>query len=263
MQGYRLPTVETFDEHLKNRPGMLDHARKTYRSGYRRILRDLTPAEIFDPITLNDYRTSMKLGTRNVFNVTWKHLREFEAARGVEIAEHPNMPRVRFAHPLMHDLLTLTGYFSLEQTSELTWGSVPAFAHRTEVERALERVFEFQTGRSALEATADTPLVPTRHGLPMRPWQLEFIVNSVHHESDHIVDRRAKDLAEVLVFAGVNGIFLRDCMTALWRARPNLARAANADELMESFIQLAKDRQYAILRQALVKRETGKSLPAW
>jgi hypothetical protein len=243
---------------------MVDKARRTYRSGYRRILRDLHGVECLDPITLNDYRVSMKLGTRNVFNVTWKHLRELEATNGVTLAEPPAMPRVRFAHPLMPDVLTLTGYLNFDQMTTLTWGAVPAPAQRVELERALERIFEFQTGRSALEATADTPLIPTRHGLPMREWQVRFIANSVHHESDHVVDRSAKDLAELLVFAGVNGVFLRNTLTALWRARPSLARLEHADGDVAELLRFAREKQFPLLSQALARRATDKAgAPGW
>lgn len=264
MQSYTLPEVDAFVKSLSLNPRVTDKATKTFRSGYRRILRDLTPTEAFDPVTLNDYRLSMKIGTRNVFNEVWRHLRALEAAQGVTLADYPNLARVRFAHPLMHDVLTLTGYLDFDQLASLTWGAIPAQAQTLEVERALERIFEFQAGRSGIEATAETPVIPTRHGLAMREWQVRLIANSVHHESDHVVDRRAKDLSELLVFAGVNGLTLRDYMTAYWRARPSLVRLEDAPVLVTELLQLARERQFPRLRQELENRASSKAgSPSW
>ena len=164
----------------------------------------------------------------------------------------------------MHDVLTLTGYLNFDHLSSLTWSTVPAQAQVVEVERALERIFEFQTGRPAVEATGATPIVSTRHGLPMREWQVRFIANSVHLESDHVVDRSEKGLSEILVFAGVSGLLLRDYLTALWAARPSLARLERADDEMSELLRLARERQFPLLRQALVKRHTPKAgSPGW
>ena len=54
--------------------------------------------------------------------------RRLEAGRGVELARPPALHRVCFSHPLMHDLLTLTGYMGVEQIATTTWATVPALS---------------------------------------------------------------------------------------------------------------------------------------
>lgn len=262
MKPYTLPTLEEYDLFLSTAPRVTPQARKTFRSGYRRLLRDLHPVECLDPLTLHDYRLSMKLGTRNVFNVTWVHFQALEASRGVVLPDFRRLLRVRFSHPLMHDLLTLTGHMGTEQIATSTWATVPTFAQTDQVERALERIFEFQTGRSSLDVTGDTPLVPTRHGLPMRSWQIEHMLNGPHHETDHPVDRGARALAEALVYAGVNGLMLREYLTLYWQARGSLARG-DGGERLAGLLAHVKGRQFGALRTDLEARADRDVEPCW
>ena len=261
MQPYTLPQVDDLDNRLKAVAGMTDSRRKTYRSGYRRILRDLHPEECFDGVTLNDYRLSMKLGTRNVFDVTWKHLRAFEAERGFELVTSTHLSRVRFSHPLMHDVLTLTGYLGIDQIASATWSTVPTWAPNDQVERALERIFESQTRRPSAEAHAGTPMIPTRHGHPMQPWQIEHLLNGPHHESDHPVDRGARRLSEALVHAGVNGLVLREYLTLYRHARPSLARGDSAEKL-DMLLDWVHRKAFTNLRTWLIDRQPATVDPS-
>lgn len=263
MQNVEFPSVESFRAFCESK-SLSEAAGKTYRSGYRRMIRDLRPCDLEDPAMMKQYRASMKQGTRNVFDTMYKLFSVFMAEHGTAFPDLPSLPRVRFAHPLMHDVLTLTGYLNVPQITSLTWGTVPEHAIEEHVERALERIYEFQTGRAGATATADTPLVPTKAGLPMREWQVEFIVNSVHHETDHLIDRAAKRVSEALVHEEVNGIVLRDYMTAYWTARPNLVRALYPEELVREMLSMVRAKNFTNLRRLLADRASDEGrLPMW
>jgi hypothetical protein len=260
MQPTSFPSVESFRAFCENR-GLSDAAGKTYRSGYRRMLRDLDFSSLSDPAVLAQYRVSMKQGTRNVFDTMYKLFVVFMAGQGVTLEEPPPMPRIRFAHPLMHDVLTLTGYLNVPQLASLTWGTVPEHALNDSIERALSRIYEFQTGRAAMTATSDTPLLPNHNGTSMHEWQVEYIVNSVHHESDHTIDRSAKRFTEALVYARVNGIFLRDYSTAYWNARPNLVRAAHHEEVVKELLSMVRGGHFVNLRRLLADKASKLAGP--
>jgi hypothetical protein len=253
-----LPPVESFQAFLDTVPTLGETARKTYRSGYRRILRDFYPEDCTNPITVNQYRISLKHGTRNVFDSTWFHLRVFFAQEGIDLPAPPPMNRIRHSHPLAHDLMTLTGYLNVPQLSVLTWGTMPENAVNEQTARALERIYEFQTGNTAFSALPTTPIVPTRFGAAMREWEVEFVINSLHHETDHIIDRFASKVSEALVFANVNGIALRDYMTAYWKARPGLTRSTNPEKLIRELLTMVKSRDFATFRRQLADRASDK-----
>ena len=226
---------------------------RTYRSGLRRLQRDLAPGELVDPAALADYRAALSPGTRNVFDALWHHLRGMS---GGALPDLPPMPRVRFAHPLAHDLMTISGYVALEGIPETTVGLLAhePFAGEAHLARAVARVYEFQTQRLATGAPASTPLVPLSDGTtPMRSWRVEHLINSAHRTTDGPVDRLSCTLAEALAHNQVTGVMLRDYLTLLWRARARIQRSVRMDEAVQTILSLARGKQYAALREALVR----------
>jgi hypothetical protein len=264
MTEFQFPSDGYYKAFLQKQNTVSEVTIKTYCSALRRMRRDLAPEECFDPAVLTEYRLSMALGTRNIFNMAWRYLQLAEAELGVVLPDLPSLPRSRMGHPLSHDAMTLAGYLNIDQIPKLTWGTLPEHAIDDMVGRALERIYEFQTGRYADTATSDTPLIPTKKGAPMRLWQIEAIINSVHKETDHPVDRFGVKLSEALVFARADGIMLRHHMTAYVRARHSLARVERPQPLFDKWLGMVKAKNFVGLRLDLADRETAKSAdPMW
>jgi len=258
-------TVARFWAYVRENYPLSEASAKTYRSGLRRIERDFGPLDYYDPVVIDQYRLSMKHGTRSIFDYVWAYWREAELARGgtgwvrVEI---PPMSRVRFPHPLCPDLTTLSGTYRLDDLAKLRCRDVRGKVKEAVVESALMRVYEFQRQRAFKTADLDDFLIPSgQRNEGMKPWRMEYIINSESTATDSATERFAGKLASHLTVAGVSGFVLRQYMMALWNARPSLNRSSMQHELFESLRTALVNRQYTTLMRLMGERWSKSSLP--
>jgi hypothetical protein len=263
-----LDPVEAFRAHLKTvTPTLQPVTVKAYTSGFRRISRDLGTAGILDLSTVAQYRDSMKQGTLNVFDATWKQLRPYLLKTdAIDIGEAPLRSRVRMCHPLMPDVTTLTGFFGngLEglRWAEMRQGDEP------QAIRAANRIYEFQLGVGAFGVQDNVFVVPMR-GNPaacMANWHIEHIVNSGQDVTDGAPDLTSVEFMELLCVGGVTGIALRQFALLLWQARPKLMRHKTAKATLREWLDAAQRKDFGRL-QALMRTFVGEEptvdLPLW
>lgn len=239
-----LPTVEEFNTYLLSKT-LLPASVKGYRSGYRRIRRDLNEETLLDDVTVQDYRRSMKVGTRNVFDSTWKQLQA--GWPGLTKDELPDADRVRFTHPLMHDLTFLSGTFRLDKLGDLRWGDLrltPMWGK--DLQAAALRVFQFQYGEESSLGNEHFPVIPALRGSdkPMAAWRVEHIINSAQHATDSLVDQFSERFTGLLVASGFTGFKLREYTTLLWQARFSILRAVDTKGVIREIENALVQRQY-------------------
>lgn len=263
-----LDPVEAFRAHLKTvTPPLQPVSVKTYTSGFRRISRDLGTAGVLDRNVVTQYRDSMKQGTLNVFDATWKQLRTYlQKTDGLDIGEAPLRSRVRMCHPLMPDLTTLTGFFG-NRLEGLRWGDLHR-SHEPQAIRAGNRIYEFQLGLGAFVVPSDVFVVPMRGnpGVGMAAWHIEHIVNSGQHTTDGAPDHASVEFMELLCVGGVTGIALRQFALLLWQSRPKLMRHKTARATLKEWLDLAQKKDFGRL-QAVMRTFAGEGphgdLPVW
>jgi len=242
---------EAFVRHL-NRQELSPKTRSVYLSGFSRIVNNLTGSDFQNTVVLQDFRTSMPQGSRNIFDAAWFHLVPAAAEIGVILPEIPQVPRIRLTHPLQPDLTLLSGVYGNHGLTQLTW----ADGRKAEalVREACSRVYSFQAGQSphgvddAVHVCVNGP-----DHQPMQEWRVEYIVNSAQNRTAGHVERASEQFFSDLATARVNGMFLRDVATDLWRARNRLERRKDAQELLASWLEIIRRRQFLGFRAQLQK----------
>jgi hypothetical protein len=150
---------------------------RTYESMFRRVCRELDERDLYNPVTVMQYRLRLKKGSLNIFDHVWSVLHEGTSLRSMPAIVRK--PMMAFPHPLFADVMELGALFGNERLPALTWGNVILDPRVGESERrSMLRVFEWFLGRDAM-ANDETPLVPKDDaGVPMKLWQIEYIINS-------------------------------------------------------------------------------------
>jgi hypothetical protein len=265
---YAAAAIE-FWAYVKGKYPMSAASLKTYRSGLRRIERDFGPLDYYDPVVIDQYRLSMKPGTRSVFDYVWTYWREAELALGGigwVRAEIPPMSRVRFAHPLCSDLTTLSGLYRLDDLAEMRWQDVKGKHKADKVEDSFLRIYEFQRRHAASDIRPADFIIPAgSRNEPMKPWRMEYIINSEGTATASPTERFAAKLANRLSLAGFSGLSLRQYMTALWMARASLNRSSIQHEAFDALRTALDNKQYTTLLRLMEERwpKTRPTLPLW
>jgi hypothetical protein len=224
-------------------------SRKSLMSALRRAVRDLGASDMTNAETLAEYRLTMKVGTRNVFDTMWKHLGTMFAPHGITLAQSERLSRLRFAHPLYSSVTLLGAVADYDNLSGMTWGDFAHSPHAqdTRIVGAAMRVWHFQTFDPAAivlpEPTALDPLLPTGPEVDrssLRPWRVRSIVNSRQHASDrrHIV--AFGELVEGLCWGGITGGALRGVVDPILADRDAFLRSKTALDAVEAALVPAK-----------------------
>jgi hypothetical protein len=242
---------ETFIQHVQQQ-ALSVTTRRVYVTVFGKLCRQLVGSDLHNLVVLQDYRGSMNQGSRNMFDATWHHLVPAAAELGVILPEIPQVPRMRLTHPLQPDLTLLSGVYGNHGLAQLTWST----GRKAEalVREACSRVYSFQTGRSphgvddAVHVCVNGP-----DHQPMQEWRIEYIINSERYRTAGHVERASEQFFSELATARVNGMFLRDVATDLWRARNRLERRKDAQELLASWLEIIRRRQFLGFRAQLQK----------
>jgi hypothetical protein len=168
--------IESFSAFVEETKVLTPNTRKTYRSAFRRLMRDFPLPALQDVTALQAYRASMPPGTRNTFDASWPVIVRFMAGYNIKMPlETPSKRRVCFTHPLVSDFLTIGGVMNYSVVPMTTWRQlVSAPVQDMALLQACRRISEFQTGLDyslpPKEEHLDTPIAAASAKLLVNNW---------------------------------------------------------------------------------------------
>jgi hypothetical protein len=263
--------VEAFEKFLaRTAPGYSPGTVRTYRVFFRRLLRDLSALDFFDPAVLEHYREALPQGTKNIFTNTWPHLEAFSLEQGVKLPSGPSTPRIRWGHPLVPDLLTLVGEYDVHRLPGMVWGDLAGAPWH--VQLAAARIHEFWHrglvpvgAQLGLGLPVNTPvLLFAGKQEPMRQWHLEALLNGDARVTAG-PERASPEIASLLAHAGVNGRQLRACLLGFVQCRKRIVRAVDPAKPLRELVELVrtKDLRGYLARVERLAEGDETPEPAW
>ena len=263
-----------FAAYLKEKNRFTENTLNTYVSAARRAMRDMTLEDMMDGAVVQAYRSSLKRGTRNTFDGAWPFFANFAGRSGFDIpGDLPGKPRIRFASPLLPDLITLSGAFIIDRIPEVTWEALsttepvdPMLMH------AARRICEFQYnsldfGVPPKPEHLAHPIVPAgARPDPMRGWRIEWAINTEGDLTDGALDSHSAKFLYALAAARVNGVQLRKLYRLYILGRNRVQQHNTPKETAKKLISLATPMTLGALEQALLKfadEEEADKLPLW
>lgn len=266
--------IDAFNHFMRESKRLTEGTEKTYRSAFRRVIRSFSLSALRDPTALQAYRSNLPLGSRNTFDAAWPIIARFMVNYGISVPlELPAKPRIRFAHPLASDLMTIGGVLNYSVVPEMTWSRLfrSASAHDVPLLQACRRICEFQTGLDyglpPKPEYLDTPIVPASAKLdPMPEWRIRWIIDSESDVTAGPVEQHSALFFQKLVALGINGFRLREFARLYCLTRNNIKRHFHAEKTMTDLFSYIHPLKLSDLRARLVthgdENATGL-LPLW